>query len=424
LPAFQWHTLKESSGYAARTFVADGEKMRRPLGSRPIRVLYFDHTAQLSGGEIALRDLVHHLDRTVVTPVILLGSEGPLAEQLRPHAEVHILPMDTEILHARKDDLGGGAVRSFRKSLRSLLYALKLRRFLLQNEIDLIHTNSLKADILGGIAGRLARCPVVWHVRDRIAPDYLPASTVFLFRRLARVLPSYVIANSAATLATLRLSSRFPSTAIGSGVDMSHFPPDPTPAMAIPDQPRRIGLVGRICPWKGQHVFLHAAAEVHRSFPNAHFLIIGAALFQEESYEAELRAFTKSAGLEQVVDFTGFRKDVAQLISSLDILVHASTTGEPFGQVIVQGMAAARPVVATRGGGVPEIVEEGKTGLLVPMGDAQAMAQAIGTLLRAPALAAEMGRQGRQRVLEHFTIQQTARQAEAVYRSVLQPGNH
>lgn len=119
----------------------------------------------------------------------------------------------------------------------------------------------------------------------------------------------------------------------------------------------RIGLIGRISPWKGQHIFLRGA--------------------------------------------------------------HASTTGEPFGQVIIEGMAAGKPVVATNGGGVPEIVEDGKTGLLVPMRDPSAMAEAICRLLSDPSLARKMGQRGWERVANHFTAEQTARKVESVYAEVL-----
>jgi len=124
-------------------------------------------------------------------------------------------------------------------------------------------------------------------------------------------------------------------------------------------------------------------------------------------------------GIADRVEFMGFCKDVPERIAAVDILVHASTTGEPFGQVILEGMAEGKPVVATNGGGVPEIVVDGVTGSLVPMGNAQAMADAVCDFLEHPEKAQQMGREGRRRVESHFTIQQTARRAEAVYEEML-----
>ena len=196
---------------------------------RPLRIAIFDHTAQLGGGEIALYDLVRFLDRSRVTPIVVLGSEGPLAEKLRALStagtpvELHILPMADEVLHAKKDALGTGTLLQFKKVLHAASYIFRLRTFLRQNRIDLIHTNSLKADILGGLAGRLAGCPVLWHIRDRIEPDYLPAKVVWLMRKLARILPKYVVANSSATLATVHLGGKVPGATVSSGVDMTKF---------------------------------------------------------------------------------------------------------------------------------------------------------------------------------------------------------
>jgi glycosyltransferase involved in cell wall biosynthesis len=184
----------------------------------------------------------------------------------------------------------------------------------------------------------------------------------------------------------------------------------------------RVGLVGRISPWKGQHIFIEAIARVRDRFPQARFQIIGAALFGEEAYGEQLRRRATELGLDDCLEFTGFRTDVPALMRRLTVLVHASTIGEPFGQVVIEGMVAGRAVIATNGGGVPEIVQDDITGLLVPMGDIDAMAAAMIRLLSAPDLAQSMGEAGRKRVLNHFTVAHTARKIEHVYDVMLTPG--
>ena len=397
---------------------------------KPLRVLLFDHTAELGGGEIAMADLVRRFDRSRVEPIALLASRGPLEDLLEGHLPVHRLLLDDNVVHARREALGGASLGTVKAGLSMLRYIGRLMRFLDEQQIEIIHTNSLKASVLGGVAGRLKGRKVIWHIRDRIADDYLPHKVVVVMRRLARVLPQFVIGNSRATLATLDLPGT-PTAAIPSGVDLSRFfaSDAAVPAMlaaaaehdaASPESGAAplIGLVGRICPWKGQHVFLKAAALVHARFPQARFQIIGAALFGEQAYEQELYALVADNGLADSVEFLGFQKNVPPLIRALDILVHASVVGEPFGQVIVQGMACGKPVVATNGGGVPETVVDGDTGLLVPMGDAVAMAAAVEQLLGDPAAAAEMGERGRERVIEKFTIEQSARRVTEVYEYV------
>jgi len=393
------------------------------LNTSAKRVLFVDHTAAISGGEIALANLVHHLDSRKVKGIVVLGADGPLVDRLRPAAEVHILPLSSSIATQKKDLLGFRSLFRIKDAFVLVRYIWRLSRFIREHKIDVIHYNSLKADIIGGIAGRVTMRRVVWHVRDRIDDDYLPRSVVRIFRFLSHVIPHYVIANSAATLRTLHLSSSALATSIPSGVEMSGnvaIVHDGTTAVETSSTPRndsvfRIGLIGRISPWKGQHIFIQAAALVNKRFPKARFVIIGAALFGEEQYDKEVRQLPQELGIEHIVEFAGFCKDINLALSNLDLVVHASTKGEPFGQVIIEGMAAGKPVVATNGGGVPEIVEDGKTGILVPMGDATAMAEAICQILESPGRAREMGRKGRDRVAAHFTMDQTARRVEAVY---------
>jgi glycosyltransferase involved in cell wall biosynthesis len=408
---------------------ASGMEATPSVCSKPIRVLYVDHTAMLGGGEIALLNLVRHLDRGQVTPIVLLFTEGPLADKLRLVCEVLVRSLPPSIATTKKDTLGLGTLLRVRDIAAAVIYTVRLAKFIKRSCIDLVHTNSLKADIIAGIAGRLADRPVVWHVRDRIDSDYLPAPVVTLFRLLCRLIPQFVIANSCATLATLHLASKRPSTSIPSGIDLSqrtavvHDGLDPAANVAEKSIKQRtpiIGLIGRICEWKGQHVFLDAAARVRQQFPSTHFRIIGAPLFGEQTYEARLHRQCSSLGLDDVVEFSGFRSDIPAVIADLEIVVHASITGEPFGQVIIEGMAAAKPVVATNGGGVPEIVVHDETGLLVPMGDAIAMADAICALLTNPHKAQEMGARGFERVQKYFTIQKTARAVESVYHGLLQ----
>ena len=204
-----------------------------------------------------------------------------------------------------------------------------------------------------------------------------------------------------------------------SGINFGPYEVPEAPARTTYDAPK-IGLVGRITRWKGQHIFIEAAEVVRKRFPSA-IPYHRCCVFEEEGYQSEIRAQVERLGLKDAVRFDGFRRDVAKAVHELDLLVHASITGEPFGQVVVEGMAARKPVVATAGGGVPEIVEDGKTGMLVPMNDAQAMAKAICELLENPQRAGEMGRAGHARVRDRFTAPITTRTVEAIYDQMLDP---
>jgi len=388
---------------------------------RPLRVLFVDHTAKLGGGELALLHLVRHLDRGRVEPTAVLFEDGPLrAELVGAGVPTRVLPLDASVNDARKDRLGAGNLLRVRQVAAAAAFVGRLARLIGDLDPDVVHTNSLKADVLGGLAGRRAGRAVVWHVRDRIAGDYLPPAVAAAFRAASRVVPHAVIANSHATLAALGdgRRSRRRAAVVHGGVDLAALdatagahlapgaPADPTPT---------VGIVGRIAPWKGQHVFVEAAGLLARSGRDVRFEIVGAPLFGEADYLASLRARVGELGLSDRVRFAGFRRDAARAMLDLSVVVHASTSPEPFGQVVAEAMALRRPVVASDCGGPREIVEQGVSGLLVQPGDPAALAAAIGRLLDDPPLARRLADAGRARVEAHFTARHTARGVEAVY---------
>ncbi len=313
----------------------------------------------------------------------------------------------------RKEAVGARRL-PVRSALAAIRYSLRLALRLRRLRPDLVHTNTLKAALYGGVAGRLAGVPVVWHVRDRIASDYLPRPAVSLVRVAARVLPTTVIANSEATLATLgRGRGRRRSTVV------VHDAASPSGARSdpSPDRSFTVGLVGRLAPWKGQDVFLRAFA---MAFPNGdeRARIAGSALFGEYRWAASLPTLVAELGLAERVEVVGFVDDMASEYGRLDVLVHASTIPEPFGQVVVEGMAAGLAVVAAAAGGPAEVITDGVDGLLYPMGDVEALAEQLRRLASDPVLQAGLGNAGRSRAAE-FTPERIAAQVEDVYWTVI-----
>ena len=389
--------------------------------NRPIRVLFVDHTAQLGGGEIALRNLLNSLKTNRVHITVLLLAEGALADQLISAGHsVHILPLSSRIAESRKESVDWKFLLRVRELFSMVPFVWRLVQFIRRMDVDLVHTNSLKSHLLAGLAARLAGRPLVWHLRDRIAPDYLPGTAVRIVRMASKMLPQFVIANSQATLDTIapepeRNAGMYRQCrVIHDGCLQSARLRDTSVGRAP-----SVGMIGRISPWKGQHVFIKAAAIVSKECPGTHFQIIGAPLFSETDYEAELHRLAASLNLEGQLTFTGFVSDVPSAIARLHIVVHASIIAEPFGQVVIEGMAAGKPVIATRAGGIPEIVTHNETGLLVPVEDERALADAMIALLQDPARAKAMGEKGRETVREFFTIERHARAVEQVYEDVL-----
>jgi glycosyltransferase involved in cell wall biosynthesis len=377
-------------------------------GQVRLRIVFVDHVARLSGGEIALLRLLPTLSEHVHVTVIL-GEDGPLVDRLEQlNVTVEVLPLPSNLRDVRKDTVRPGGL-----SLTALAglprYVLALRSRIKELDADIVHTNSLKAALLGGIAARLARKPVVWHIRDRIASDYLPRPAVVLVRALCRVVPSAIIANSHATLATVPGRN-------GHVVYNSIEPPPPRP----PVEPRAkvaIGMIGRLAEWKGQHVFLRAFAE---AFPDTSVVarVIGSPLFGEEAYARTLHVLADELGIAGRVEFRGFQEDVWEELRNLDLLVHSSIRPEPFGQVILEGLAAGVPVVAADAGGPAELITDGVDGVLTPTGDVTALASALRTLVDDPELRRRLGDAGKNRSRD-FTPERTVARLLDVYDRVL-----
>ncbi len=365
--------------HAMRGATANGAGAGTEAPRRRMRVVFIDHVAQLSGGEIALLRLLPHLDE--VDPHVILAEDGPLADRLRSAGiTTEVLSLRERTRNLRKDRVTPGTL-PFGSVVVTALYSVRLALRLRQLRPDVVHTNSLKSGVYGSIAARLAGIPSVWHVRDRIAVDYLPKTAVRLTRFMTRRLPSVVIANSQATMRTLHPG--------GSSIVLYSVLPE---VLAPPRVPAKrtaealvVGMVGRLAPWKGQELFLRAFADAFGT-SEARCVIIGSSMFGEDEYALGLHSLVGELDLQDHVEFRGFQENVWSEFARLDVLVHASLIPEPFGQVVLEGMAARVPVVVANAGGPAEIVTHGVNGLHYPMGDRAALAAALRTLADDPAL--------------------------------------
>jgi glycosyltransferase involved in cell wall biosynthesis len=356
-----------------------------------IRVVVVGHTAKLSGGELAISRLISTMVSVAVH--VVLAEDGPLVSVLeRAGATVEVLPMDRRARNLRKDRIRIGGV-PFGAAWATITYTVRLARRLRQLKPDLVHTNTLKAALYGGVAARAAGVPCLWHVRDRIAEDYLPPFAVTLVRLAARFLPTEVIANSRTTFATLRLNQYRWKRVVYDGVTkMPPSPVVPSPVelmqldsakMHTPSNRIRVAMVGRLSPWKGQDVFLRAFAEAFAGGVEV-AMLVGSAMFGEEEYEQQLIDLVEELGIGDRVEFCGFVHDVPKLLMETDVLVHASVIPEPFGQVVIEGMAAGLAVVACDAGGPAEVITHEIDGLLYPPGDVGVLAAHLRRLANDP----------------------------------------
>lgn len=278
------------------------------------------------------------------------------------------------------------------------LTVVRLARLVKRGSFNVLHTHLSTASLLGALAARLAAKTSVSHVHG------LNTATCFKYS-------SRIIAVSDAVRRHLESQgiSAQKIQVVHNGVDVTEYQPiDSDIAKSsfgyMPSVPL-FGVFGRLAPEKGQRVAIEAMFLVQEDLPEARLVIAGDGP-ERESLEACARVL----GVADRVDFAGFVADVRGLMCACDVVIVPSLK-EGFGLAAVEAMALKRPVVASATGGLPEVVVQGETGILVAPEDPKALAQALLDLARDSDMRARLGNNGRHRVEEHFNL---SRQSERI----------
>ena len=203
------------------------------------------------------------------------------------------------------------------------------------------------------------------------------------------------------------------------GVDLSQFPYQCEAKPLLGKKEITIGIIGRITPLKGHGDFLKAISKVVQEIPNLRVWIVGEALKEKERYLAYLQQLVRRLGLTSQVEFLGHQSDIPAILRQLDLLVLTTTTPEAFGRVLIEAQAVGVPVIATRVGGVVDVVEDEKTGLLVPPSDPLILSSAILKILKNPELTRQMVQTARKRVEQDFSLERLTEQTLAVYHQAM-----
>ncbi|HEY0777462.1 MAG TPA: glycosyltransferase [Gemmatirosa sp.] len=364
------------------------------------RVLFLDHAGVLGGAELSLLDIARH---HAAESTVALLADGPFRARLtQAGVRVEVVSVGAAASGLRRDS----AMPSPAALVGLLGAARRVAR--LARAHDVIYANSQKAFVVAVAAGVIAHRPVIWHLRDILSAEHFSRANVRAVVALANRRAACVLTNSRATAAAFveRGGAERKVQNVYNGIDAAAFcdvrDADVAAERALlgaGDAPL-IGVFGRLSPWKGQHVLLEALTHL----PGVHGVVVGDALFGEEAYAVHLRERAAVLGVADRVHFLGFRHEVPLLMRVVDVVAHTSVSAEPFGRVIVEGMLAGKPVVATRAGGATEIVRDGETGMLVPAGNAEALARAVTALLRTEA-GATIARAGRADAAERFTVE-------------------
>jgi len=370
----------------------------------PLSILYLDHAAELGGAEFSLLALLRTLDRRGFAPT-LACPPGQVADRGRLLG-VPLLDLHLGKLRTLNPLRFLGRLRDGRAQVRALLG---------RGPFQIVHANTLRAALCASRVARKSGARFIWHVRDYAVPRW--ARSLVLRDCHAAIAPSEFIAGS--------LGRRRKVHVIPNGIDLVDLPPEAASAAfrrewGIPPEAPVIGCLGRVLPWKGQRYFVDVVAHLASRLPGACFLVVGSAVLADASRDhvAELKAYAEEAGVAPRILFTGQREDPLAALGAMDIVVNCSEN-EPFGRVLIEAMACRRPIVAFRSGAVPEIVEDGSTGLLVPFGDAAGMAEAVFDLVRNRTRAEAYGEAGRHRVASLFSLKASTRRIEELYAALL-----
>lgn len=382
-------------------------------------LLFIHASADLYGSDITLLQLVAGIDRDRFHAIVVVPYSGPLVSRLQEAgAEVLICP-NLPVIRRQHMSLKG----AFRLavSLRTLWWLVNLIR---RRNVAVVHSNTL-AVLLAGLAARIAGCPQVWHVHEIITRPRIVARVL---ATLSSTMSTLVVANSRATADhydRTRLITKTPIREILNGVDESRLYGGARSlagslAVASKEGDTIFTLVGRINHWKGHFVFLDAAEQLATEFENVRFLIVGDSFAGQEWLSKAVDHRIEATGVLRERTFRlSHTADIGSVYQISDVVVVPSIEPEPFGLVAVEAMAAKLPVIASRIGALPEVVDAPHTGLLVDPGAATSLLEAMRKLSSSPSLRIKMGRRGRERFERYFRVDRYVEEFIRIYDEVL-----
>jgi L-malate glycosyltransferase len=381
-----------------------------------LKILFYNHTSQVSGAERVLLTILGGLNRSRFEAVLVCPTDGQLQKEARA---LSVYCADVDQLNARFTWKVGALIRYFLSFVSAII---QVRARVREVGPDLVHANSVRAGLVISAATAGMRIPIVWHVHD-LLPKHPLSTCIRLFTLVRPPLRIVVVANAAANRFKGKLLRRFTKrvrvTVVYNSVT-AKLPSKSTSVsirkeLRIRSNDRLIGIVGNLSPVKGQLELIQAFAKVRRRFPNLALLIVGAALFNRgEGYEKQLLAEVRALGLDHCVRFLGQRNDVQAIMAALDLLVMNSRS-EAFPLVALEGMTAGVPVLATAVGGLPELITHEKNGWLVPLGDEKKLVEGIASLLERRELSSDIATNARQHVSRNFPVHKFMSRIEAIY---------
>ncbi len=360
-----------------------------------MRVLYLEAPSGYGGSMQSLLELVTYLDKSI-EPVIACSYD---VEKYRP------LPERVRLVRFHPPKAWG--VHGYMRLLTHQVGWYRVVGGLLREvRPDLLHFNNVFFGTFGGaIVAKQRGLPVVAHARGFVQSRKLAHRVIHYFDHhitVSKAVADNLIAHGVPEQRVSVVYDPAVVPAIGKSLTRS-------------ESPICVGMAAMLQEWKGQHVFIDALHGLEKRGVEYRAIIAGSEPFGARGYEQRLRQMVADYGIAHKVEFTGFVSDPFSIYALLHVNVHASVEPEPLARAAIEAMLCGIATIATNGGGMPELVEDNVTGLLVPMGDAKAMADALERLIKDEVLRQRLAEAGQRRAREMFNPVKHAREVERVY---------
>jgi glycosyltransferase involved in cell wall biosynthesis len=393
---------------------------------QPARVVYCEGNVDgtIGGSYYSLLYLVKGLDRRRFEPLVVFHAENGLLPRFHEAGiETVVWPRIPPATFAERVPALRPVQQAVNIGRGYLWQAAAQAMFLRRRGVRIVHlNNSVVRNHEWMLAARLAGLPCVTH--ERGINDHYPSAARYWAKRLEAV-----VCISDAVRQTLEKHGLDNGNLVTihnaldpAEVKFRQSPSELRAAHGIPAAAPVLVMTGNLKAWKGQETVIRAMAQVHRTHPEARCLLVGATSPLDRDFEVSMRSLVSEFGLDEHVLFAGYRSNAADYMQMADVVLHASVLPEPFGRVALEAMACRKPVIGSDAGGIPEIVEAGRTGCTFPPGDAVRLAEAITWMLDHPDEAARMGERGYTRLVERFPISVNVRATEHIYDRLLARG--
>jgi glycosyltransferase involved in cell wall biosynthesis len=363
-------------------------------------ILFLQSSSEGYGSAKILLQVLRLVQQQGDHALVILTNRGPLEEELNK-LDVPYFVQNLGILRRKYLSVFGLLNR-----LQKLWAASRfLSRLHATHQFELVYSNTL-AVVVGALWAKQNGIPHQWHVHEIVlGPSPLVRGLSWLMDYSS---PNPIAVSQAVASHWQVHVKKAKLKVIHNGLPYESFTqakPRLKQELGLPENTQIVGMVGRINPGKGQFFFLEAAQKLASSFPEAHFVLVGDPFASYEPLLDQLKDSIRELGLSDRVSYLGFREDIPEIMASLSVFVLPSILPDSFPTVILEAMASGTPVVATQSGGASEMIEEGVTGFLVPIGSVADLVHALEKLLANPSLGKEMGAAGQARVHQEFSLE-------------------